>query len=135
MGLNLLYEQCVAKYGYCLEKDDFSSVLTMYPAALVSIADGDFAHFERANIVSAIKEAASGDDLKMCEMYRALSDLLNLDDDQKMQLLSAMREELADRPEIKLIVLELMISAAEAEDGISEVEKASIDSLKTILGI
>lgn len=135
MTLNQLFEKFKANAGYCLEIDEFSSVMAMYPAALVAVADGEFGQMERVNIISALKISASENDLAMCEMYRLLNDLLALNEEGKAEVLNMIKEEIADRPEIKLVILELMISTAESEDGISEEEKAAIDNMKSILSI
>lgn len=135
MTLNQLFEKFKDNAGYCLEIDEFSSVMAMYPAALVAVADGEFGQMERVNIISALKISASENDLAMCEMYRLLNDLLALNEEGKAEVLNMIKEEIADRPEIKLVILELMISTAESEDGISEEEKAAIDNMKSVLSI
>ena len=135
MTLNELYRKFNADSRYCLDIDDVSSVLMMYPAALVAVADGEFSHFERANLASALKEASSENDFKMCEMYHLLCNLMLLNEGEKAELLNTIKEEIADKAELKLIILQLMISTAEAEDGISEIEKLAIDNLKSILSI
>lgn len=136
MNLDELYTSYQQKRNTCLSKDTFSSLLIMYPAALVAMADNDFAEFEKANLVSSLKEASDGNDLTLCEMYAELSYLCNsAEKEYKQTILECMKNELESRPEIKLMVLELMISTAEADNGISEVEKQKIDELKTILAI
>lgn len=136
MNLDEFYGSYQQKRNTCLSKDEFTSLLIMYPAALVAMADNDFAEFEKANLVSALKEASDGKDLIMCEMYAELCYLCtSADEEYKQTILEFMRTELESKPEIKLMILELMISTAEADDGISEVEKQKIDELKTILAI
>ncbi len=135
MTLNQLFEKFQTQYGCCLDIDDFSSVLVMYPASLVALADGEFSQLERENIINALKESASGNDFKTCEMYRMLCKILELPSDDKVALLKSMNEEIADRPEIKKIILELMISTAESDNGISKEEKTAIDLLKNILSL
>lgn len=131
----LLFEKFQKEYNCCLEFDEFTSVLMMYPAALVANADGDFSHLEKLNIVNALKELASDDEFKLCEMYHLLCQLMTLNIDKKNELLANIKEAIEDKPEIKLIILELMIATAEAEDGISEVEKEVINQLKELLSI
>ncbi len=135
MTLNQLFEKFQTQYGCCLDIDDFSSVLVMYPASLVALADGEFSQLERENIINALKESASGNDFRTCEMYRMLCKILELPSDDKVALLKSMNEEIADRPEIKKIILELMISTAESDNGISKEEKTAIDLLKNILSL
>ena len=135
MTLNQLFEKFQTQYGCCLDIDDFSSVLVMYPASLVALADGEFSQLERENIINALKESASGNDFRTCEMYRMLCKILELPSDDKVALHKSMNEEIADRPEIKKIILELMISTAESDNGISKEEKTAIDLLKNILSL
>lgn len=135
MTLNQLFEKFQTQYDCCLDMDDFSSVLVMYPASLVAIVDDEFSRLERENIVHALQEAASGDMFKTCEMYRMLCHLLSLSGDDKVSLLKSLKEEIAEHPDIKQLILELMVSAAESDNGISEQEKTAIDLLKTILSI
>ena len=135
MTFKEFYTKINAGSCYCLDFDDVSSVLMMYPASLVAIADGEFSHFERMNLLSALKEAASGNEFKMCEMYHLLCNLMLLDEGEKTELLNTIKEEIAERAELKLIILQLMLSTAESEDGISDVEKYAIDNLKSILSI
>ena len=135
MTLNQLFEKFQTQYGCCLDIDDFSSVLVMYPASLVALADGEFSQLERENIINALKESASGNDFKTCEMYRMLCKIMELPSDDKVALLKSMNEEIADRPEIKKIILELMISTADSDNGISKEEKTAIDLLKNILSL
>ena len=135
MSLTTIFNKLIEKESYSLEFDDFTSCLVMYPAALVAMADGDFGPFERVNVISALKEATAGNEFKSFEMYRLLTDLLKYSEEEKNELLAAMKDALAESPENKLAILELMISTAEAEDGISEIEKNAIDQLKTILSI
>ena len=135
MTLNQLFEKFQTQYGCCLDIDDFSSVLVMYPASLVALADGEFSQLERENIINALKESASGNDFRTCEMYRMLCKILELPSDDKVALLKSLNEEIADRPEIKKIILELMISTAESDNGISKEEKTAIDLLKNILSL
>lgn len=135
MALLSIFNKLNEKESYCLEFNDFTSCLVMYPAVLVAAADGEFGPFERANIISALKEATDGNDLKTCEMYRLITDLLKFNEEEKNELLAEMKEALDVNPDNKLMILELMISTAESEDGISEVEKNAIDALKTVLAI
>ena len=101
MTLNQLFEKFQTQYGCCLDIDDFSSVLVMYPASLVALADGEFSQLERENIINALKESASGNDFRTCEMYRMLCKILELPSDDKVALLKSMNEEIADRPRSK----------------------------------
>ena len=99
----------------------------MFPAAKVAMADGEFSEFEKQNLVAALKEACQGNDLLMCEMYLEMCYLLNVDGEMLQELHTCMRTELDGKADVKLIVLELMISTAESDNGISEVEKQKID--------
>lgn len=135
MNINELFTSYQQKRNTCLNQDYFSSLLIMYPAALVAIADGKFSEFEKANLVSALKEAADGNELILCEMYSELCYLCYAEAEYKQTVLECIKTELETRPEIKLMILELMISTAESEQGISEIEKQKIDELKTILAI
>ena len=123
------------KRNTCLEKDLFSSMLAMYPAALVATADGSFDELEKQNLVAALKVASNENDLNLCEMYADLCYLLGAEELLKEEALKCIAEEIADNAELKLLILEMMISTAEAEDGISDVEKEKINELKGVLSI
>ena len=135
MLLEEIYKRIKSQHDCYLEIDDFSSVLMMYPAALVAAADGEFSDLERLNIVKALKEASSEDDFKLCEMYLLLNHLMTLKEEEKNNLLAQMKEVISGKDEIKSIVLDLMISTADSDDGISEVEQNVINNLKSILSL
>lgn len=81
--------------------------LMMYPATLVAAADGDFSCLERANLASALKEAASGDDFKKCEMYHLLCNLMLVNEEEETEILTTIKEEIATRDELKEIIMQL----------------------------
>lgn len=117
----------------CLDENQFSSLLMMYPSVLVAAADGEFDALEKQNLSESVKETSEGNVLIACEMYSELSYLLKADNSVKTQALSCIKEEIANKPEIKSIVLELMTSMAESSEGISEIESKKITELKSQL--
>lgn len=135
MVLNEFFDFYQTKRHCCLDLNSFSSLLIMFPAAKVAMADGEFSEFEKQNLVAALKEACQGNDLLMCEMYLEMCYLLNVDGEMLQELHTCMRTELDGKADVKLIVLELMISTAESDNGISEVEKQKIDEYKSLLNI
>jgi hypothetical protein len=133
MKLTDYFKDYQAKRNTCLDENQFSSLLMMYPSILVAIADGDFDALEKQNLAESVKEAADGNILVTCEMYSELSYLITADNNVKKQALTCIKEEIADKPEIKSMILELMTSMAEASDGLSEIEAQKIAELKTEL--
>ena len=105
----------------------------MYPSVLVATADGDFDALEKQNLAESVKEAADGNILVACEMYSELSYLISADNNVKKQALTCIKDEIADKSEIKSMILELMTAMAEASDGVSDVEAQKISELKTEL--
>lgn len=134
MKIEEYFKELQSRHNYCLDFNDFSSTLALYPATLVAMADGEFSALERGNIISALKEATDND-IVLFEMYRLLNNLIELDANEKASLLQSIKEAIADKPDLKAIVLELMVSTADADDGISNEEAALIDELKTTLSI
>lgn len=133
MKLTDFFKDYQTKRNTCLDENQFSSLLMMYPAILVATADGNFDALEKQNLAESVKEAADGNILVACEMYSELSYLISADDNVKKQALTCIKDEIADKPEIKSMILELMTAMAESSDGVSEVEAQKIAELKTEL--
>lgn len=133
MKLTDYFKDYQTKRNTCLDENQFSSLLMMYPSVLVAAADGDFDALEKQNLAESVKEAADGNILIACEMYSELSYLITADNNVKKNALTCTKDEIADKSEIKSMILELMISMAEASDGISKVEAQKIAELKTEL--
>lgn len=133
MKLTDYFKDYQTKRNTCLDENQFSSLLMMYPSALVATADGDFDALEKQNLAESVKESAEGNILVACEMYSELSYLIKADNNVKKQTLTCIKDEIADKSEIKSMILELMTSMAEASEGISEVEEKKIAELKTEL--
>jgi hypothetical protein len=66
-------------------------------------------------------------------MYSELSYLISADNDIKNQALLCIKDAIADKPEIKSMISELMTAMAEASEGISEIETKKIAELKSQL--
>lgn len=133
MKLTDYFKDYQTKRNTCLDENQFSSLLMMYPSVLVAAADGDFDALEKQNLAESVKEAADGNILIACEMYSELSYLITADNNVKKNALTCTKDEIADKSEIKSMILELMTSMAEASDGISKVEAQKIAELKTEL--
>lgn len=133
MKLTDYFKDYQTKRNTCLDENQFSSLLMMYPSVLVAAADGDFDTLEKQNLAESVKEASEGNALISCEMYSELSYLITADNNVKKHALTCIKDEIADKSEIKSIILELMTSMAEASDGISKVEAQKIADLKTEL--
>lgn len=133
MKLTDYFKDYQTKRNTCLDENQFSSLLMMYPSLLVAKADGDFDALEKQNLAESVKEAADGNILVACEMYSELSYLITADNNVKKQTLTCIKDEIADKSEIKSMVLELMTAMAEASEGVSEVEEKKITELKTEL--
>jgi hypothetical protein len=135
MKLKDYFKDYQAKRNTCLDEDQFSSLLMMYPSALVATADGDFDALEKQNLAESVKEAAENNILIACEMYSELSYLITAGNDVRELALSCIKDEIDDKSDIKGMILELMTAMAEASDGISGAEKTKIEELKTELSI
>jgi tellurite resistance protein len=133
MKLTDYFKDYQTKRNTCLDENQFSSLLMMYPSVLVATADGNFDALEKQNLAESVKEAADGNILVACEMYSELSYLISADNNVKKQALTCIKDEIADKPEIKSMILELMTAMAEASDGVSDVEAQKISELKTEL--
>lgn len=133
MKLTDYFKDYQTKRNTCLDENQFSSLLMMYPSVLVATADGDFDTLEKQNLAESVKESAEGNILVACEMYSELSYLITADNNVKKQTLTCIKDEIADKSEIKSMILELMTAMAEASEGVSEVEKKKIAELKTEL--
>jgi hypothetical protein len=133
MKLTDYFKDYQTKRNTCLDENQFSSLLMMYPSVLVATADGDFDALEKQNLAESVKEAADGNILVACEMYSELSYLISADNNVKKQALTCIKDEIADKSEIKSMILELMTAMAEASDGVSDVEAHKISELKTEL--
>lgn len=133
MKLTDYFKDYQTKRNTCLDENQFSSLLMMYPSVLVATADGDFDALEKQNLAESVKEAADGNILVACEMYSELSYLITVDNNVKKQALTCIKDEIADKSEIKSMILELMTAMAEASEGLSEIEAKRIAELKTEL--
>jgi tellurite resistance protein len=133
MKLTDYFKDYQTKRNTCLDENQFSSLLMMYPSVLVATADGDFDTLEKQNLAESVKESAEGNILVACEMYSELSYLITADNNVKKQTLTCIKDEIADKSEIKSMILELMTAMAEASEGVSEVEEKKIAELKTEL--
>ena len=105
MKLVEYFKDYQTKRNTCLDENQFSSMLMMYPSILVATADGDFDPLEKQNLAESVKEAADGDILVACEMYSELSYLITADNNVKNQALTCIKDEIADKSEIKSIIL------------------------------
>jgi len=133
MKLTDYFKDYQTKRNTCLDENQFSSLLMMYPSVLVATADGDFHALEKQNLAESVKESAEGNILVACEMYSELSYLITADNNVKKQTLTCIKDEITDKSEIKSMILELMTAMAVASEGVSEVEKKKIAELKTEL--
>jgi tellurite resistance protein len=133
MKLTDYFKDYQTKRNTCLDENQFSSLLMMYPSVLVATADGDFDTLEKQNLAESVKESAEGNILVACEMYSELSYLITANNNVKKQTLTCIKDEIADKSEIKSMILELMTAMAEASEGVSEVEEKKIAELKTEL--
>ena len=123
------------KRNSILDENQLSSLLAIYPGALVAMADGVFGAEEKINLVSALKEASQGDNLVMCEMYSEMCYLTVADKSMQDAALACIKEEIAGKEHLQQIVLDIMQSTAEAEDGVSPEEQEKINEIKSILSI
>jgi len=130
MKLTCYFNDYQIKRKTCLDENQFSSLLMMYPSVLVATADGEFDALEKQNLSESVKEASDGNNLVACEMYSELSYLITADNNVKSQALLCIKDAIANKPEIKTMILELMTTMAEASEGISEVETKKIAELK-----
>lgn len=133
MKLTDYFKDYQTKRNTCLDENQFSSLLMMYPSILVATADGDFDALEKQNLAESVKEAADGNILVACEMYSELSYLITAENNVKKQALTCIKDEIADKSQIKSMILELMTVIADASEGVSEVEAKKIAELKTEL--
>lgn len=133
MKLTDYFKDYQSKRQTVLDENQFSSLLMMYPSVLVATADGEFDALEKQNLSESLKDASDGNNLVACEMYSELSYLIRADNNVKSQVLSFIKDEISDKPEIKSMILELMTAMAEASEGISEVEAKKIAELKSQL--
>ena len=133
MNLQALYENYQKERKTVMEKDDFTNLLIMYPAALVANCDNNFDKLEKQNLYESVKEAAGDNALLACEMY---SELIYLSSDNSMHnnISSCIKSEAANNQNVKTIINDLMISVAESSEGISMEEQSKIDELKNELG-
>jgi len=133
MKLTDYFKDYQSKRKTVLDENQFSSLLMMYPSVLVATADGEFDVLEKQNLSESVKETSDGNNLVACEMYSELSYLVTADNNVKSQALSCIKDEIADKPEIKSMILELMTAMAESSEGISEFEAKKITELKSQL--
>ena len=133
MNLQELYENYQGKRKTVMEKDDFTNLLIMYPAALVANCDNNFDKLEKENLYESVKEASGDNALLACEMYSELTYLLS-DHSMHNEISSCIKSEAANNQNVKTIINDLMNSVAESSEGISMEEKNKIDELKTELG-
>ncbi len=135
MKLTDYYKDYQSKRNTCLDEDQFSSLLMMYPATIIATSDGVFDALEKQNLAESVKEAAAGDILIACEMYSELSFLITANKEVADEALSCIKEEIADKEDLKSMILELMTAIAEISDGVSEIEAKKMNELKTLLSI
>ena len=133
MNLQELFENYQGKRKTVMEKDDFTNLLMMYPAALVANCDNNFDKLEKENLFSAVKESAGDNPLLACEMYSELSYLLS-DDSMHNEISNCIKSEAENNQNVKTIINDLMVAVAESSDGISQEEQNKIDELKNELG-
>ena len=133
MILKELYDSYQAKRNTLLTADEFSNLLMMYPAGLVSTCDGEFDQLEKQNIYESMKEATDGNGMKTCEMYSELSYLLT-DNNMHDDIMSCIKNECKNNQNAKTIINDLMVAAAESSDGVSKEESDKMEELKNTLG-
>ena len=133
MTLTDYFKDYQSKRNTCLDENQFSSLLMMFPSILVATSNGNFDILEKQNLAESVKEASENNILIACEMYSELSYLASTDENNKKQALNCIKNEISDKPEIKSMVLEIMNSMAEASDVVSDEELNKINELKTIL--
>ena len=135
MTLTDYFKDYQSKRNTCLDENQFSSLLMMFPSILVATSNGNFDILEKQNLAESVKEASENNILIACEMYSELSYLVSTDENNKKQVLNCIKNEISDKSEIKSMILELMNSMAEASEGVSDEELNKINELKTILSI
>lgn len=73
--------------------------------------------------------------LLTCEMYSELNYLLVAGGKWKAKFLDAIKNSIADRQDVKNMILYVMQITAGADDGISQSEEAMINELKVTMGL
>jgi hypothetical protein len=135
MKLTDYYKLYQSRRNTCLDENQFSSLLVMYPSVLVATSDGNFYALEKQNLAEAVKEASDGNNLITCEMYSELVFLTKAPENEMKEALSCIKDEIENRPELQTIILELMNSMAESSEGISDIEIRKIKELKDLFSI
>jgi len=133
MNLSELYTWYNDKRNTTLSKDDFSSMLMMFPSVLVANADGDFDTLEKQNLAASC-QGLDAEPWITCEIYSELCYLATTGDKEMLNnLFECIKSESKSNEEAKLIVTDLMIQMAKSSDGISEEESMKIKEIQGIL--
>ncbi|MDR0926421.1 MAG: hypothetical protein LBO69_01470 [Ignavibacteria bacterium] len=118
-----------------LDEEQFSSILLMFPAMLVGLADGKLDVSEKHNLAASIKEVIDDDLLLGFEMYSELIYLMFADTQTQNEALECLKELVVSDAEMKLAVAEIMTAMAEASGGMTAGEEKKIKELRTYLSI
>jgi tellurite resistance protein len=122
-----------------LSDNELQSVFLTYPALLVANADGVFDAEEKCELFSICEQLVADETpeslrpARIAEIYHVSCSLLEQVENNNDRILTMIRDEIADQPESKELLLEMMVGVADSSDGISAVEQEVIDNLKQFL--
>jgi tellurite resistance protein len=128
-----------------LSEEQFASLVSTYPALLVTAADGVIDNLEQLFLVDLTKDlavsfATDGLSFKEVELlsYKLFAEYAYLSNEStkwEASFIEALKDELTSDDEGKIVVLQTMVSAAQSSEGVSEAEQAVIDSLSQKLNL
>jgi len=113
-------------------------MITMYPGFIVANADNDFSIKEKELLADTLKCVTGENWVKTCDMFCELSFLaMQGKEEWEDDFLTCLAESIAenDNPAINDTILQSMLSVAESEDGISDIESQTIQYLREKLKV
>jgi tellurite resistance protein len=135
MKLHDYFKKYQVQRATFLNEEQFASVLLMFPAMLVGLADGVLDADEKQNIANAIIDGVDEDIIVALEIYSELIYLIFADTQTQNEALECLKELVVEDAEMKSAVADIMTAMADASDGVSVAEEKKITELKTFLSI
>ena len=124
-----------------LSDEELQSVFLTLPAMLVAHADGVFDLEEKCEIYSICEQLVSDDiaenlrPARVAELYYIACTLVEQNESYIEDILGLIRDEIADQPDSKLLISDMLYNVADSSNGISSVEQTMIQRLEKDLNL
>ena len=123
-----------------LDEKILQSIIATYPSLLIATCDDNFDKIEKGFLLNICKNLVSDDitneeeqNLYIAEIYSVSIYLILNKNKWENTILNLLASEIADTPQDKDLIESMMFGMAESSEGISSIEKETINKINNII--